>query len=106
MYVCYQHDSQTSSHAMFTVFCASLQCFEHVYNVNDQCLQCFEATTTIELHVTLTQMMIFSFPGLVELIMVKNRSNIYIADKSFKFCRDVRFGLLEEKIWPHAKLKP
>ena len=29
--------------------------------------------------------------------MLKNRSNIYIADKSVKFCRDVRFGLLIKK---------
>ena len=29
--------------------------------------------------------------------MVKNRPNIYIADRSVKFCRDVRLGLLTKK---------
>ena len=34
---------------------------------------------------------------MVQGIMVKNRSNIYIADKSIKFCRDVHFGLFINK---------
>ena len=34
---------------------------------------------------------------IVEGIMVKNRPNIYIADKNVKFCRDVRFGFLSRK---------
>ena len=39
--------------------------------------------------------------------MGKNKPNIYIADKSVKFCRDLRFGLLiEKKIWPHEKFNP
>ena len=34
--------------------------------------------------------------------MVKNRSNIYIADKSVKFCWDVRFGLFIKKKYGHT----
>ena len=35
--------------------------------------------------------------SIIEGIMVKNRPNNYIADKSGKFFRDVRFGLLIKK---------
>ena len=84
--VSYKHDIISRHHVALPVL---------LYYIKSQNVQNVKSQNVVKL------VCVVLLPQLFEGIMFENESNIYIADRSIKFGRDVRFGILNKiKIGP------